>query len=107
MGISRYVFVAVLACCAIGGLQAANEAPRHQKKLYINEQTITVTKEGIEVNTKEGIIKVKTLRSDRKGVFVTAQDVCKGDGRYYCRGCGLTFRNYSEFTTHYSGVWTK
>jgi len=101
MGISRYVFVAVLACSAIGGLQATNESSRHQKKHYLNEKAISVTKEAIVVGTKNGAIKVKMLRSDKKGVYVLSSDVCKGDERYYCRRCRLYFRDADEYATHY------
>lgn len=101
MGISRYIFATVLACCALGSLQAANEALRHQKKHYLDEKAICVTKDGIAVNTKGGVVKVKMLRSDKNGVYVLARDVCKGDERYYCRRCHRQFTNYEDFATHY------
>ena len=101
MGISRHIFATVLACGALGSLQAANEAPRHQKKHYLDEQAICVTKDAIVVETKGGAIKVKMLRSDKKGVYVFSSDVCKGDERYYCRRCKVYFRNSEELATHY------
>ena len=99
MGISRYIFVTVLACCALGSLQATNEAPRHQKKHYLDEQAISVTKDGIVVSAKKGSFRLKALRSDEKGFYVYQQDVCKettkgfDDPDYWaqCPDCGKIF----------------
>jgi hypothetical protein len=76
MGISRYVFVAVLACCAMGSLQATNEAPRHQKKIsldntkvYVNPCPVKAIQEGIIVTCGKHAFLVKAIRSDQKGLF--------------------------------------
>jgi len=91
MGILRYIFVAVLACCAMGSLQATNEAPRHQKKHYLDEKDISVTNEGIVVTTKSGSIKVKALRSNSHGIYVCKKDMCEvaTKGQIYCLNCRL------------------
>jgi len=109
MGISRYVFVAVLACCAMGSLQATNEAPRHQKKHYLDEKAISITNGGIVVETKNGSIKVKVLRSDSTGVYVYQRDVIRTKekgGRYnkneerYCSDCHRTFPSEYRYRQH-------
>jgi len=108
MGISRHIFATVLACCALGSLQATNEAPRHQKKHYLDEQAISVTKDGIVVSAKKGSFRLKALRSDEKGFYVYQQDVCKettkgfDDPDYWaqCPDCGKIFENPYDERAH-------
>ncbi len=106
MGILRYVFVAVLACCAMGSLQAINEAPRHQKKHYVDEKAINVTNDGIVVRTQTGNFTVGVLRSDEKGIYILKKDVsgkAKGCARrprtIRCR-CGREFSGEDAYWNH-------
>jgi hypothetical protein len=109
MGISKYLFVAALSCCAFGSLHAVSEALRHPKKHYLDEKAINVTKDGIVVETKKGSIRVKTLRSDSTGIYVYQQDVIrmkeKGrrydrDEEVYCYDCHRTFSSSYRYQQH-------
>ena len=102
MGISRHIFATVLACCALGSLQATNEAPRHQKKHYLDEQAISVTKDGIVVKTKNGQVRLKTLRSNSNGIYVYKQDLCSvvAKGEVVCDWCGRWFPNRGAYCRH-------
>jgi hypothetical protein len=88
-----YFFVALIVGCSIIGTYARAEVLDHQKKHYLDKRMIHVSKTGITVKTKKGDVKVKTLRSDGKGVFIYRSDVCgklsKGDhdGDLPCSGC--------------------
>ena len=109
MSISKHLILAVLSCCAIGGLYAS-ESPRQAKKHYIKEQNIKVTNEGIAIRAKGKVIKVKSLRHDRRGIYVFRKD-CLGvtkhweetgwtDGHPYCPDCEWGFRDQDAFNYH-------
>ena len=117
MSISRYVFVAILAFSALGGLQATDETPRHQKKIsldktkvYINPCPVKVIKEGIIVTCGKHAFLVKTIRSDREGLFFLKKDrvnpvldksvQSKTAAFIICRQCGLSFFSHEEYLWH-------
>lgn len=117
MGISRYVFVAVLACCAMGSLQAINEAPRHQKKIsldktkvYVNPCPVKAIQEGIIVTCGKHAFLVKAIRSDQKGLFFLKKDrvnlisnksdQSKAAAFIVCRQCGLSFFSHEKYLWH-------
>jgi len=96
--------VATLSCCV---LSAGTERPLQGKKLYVDSQSVSVTKEGILVNTPAGALVVKVLRSDEKGVFILERDVrsaSKGVSRnryrYIRCECGAEFSNESDYWKH-------
>ena len=63
-----------------GGLQA-------ETKIYLNPASISIAKEGILAETKDGPIQVKTLRSDGHGFFVYEKDATKLSDVMFCRKC--------------------
>ena len=74
MGISKYLLAAALSFCALGNLSAVG-LDKHAKKHYLDEQSISVTDEGIIVEAKDGsLFRVKTLRSDKNGVYLFKSD---------------------------------
>jgi hypothetical protein len=97
MSISKYLLAAALSFCALGSLSAADSA-KHAKKHYLDEQAISVTKDGIVVETKSGPIRVKALRSNSNGIYIYKQDVCEEatKDQKYCLNCRMwmTSRQY-------------
>jgi hypothetical protein len=94
MNKSKLLFSVIFLCCAVGSLQAADSVfHKPLKKYYLSRHMIHVTKKGILVRTKTGFVKVHTLHSDKKGMFIYRTDLCKIalkgdlDGDYPCSGC--------------------
>ena len=105
MGISKYLLVAAMSFCALGNLSAADSA-KHAKKHYLDEQAISVTKEGIVVETKDGLVRVKTLRMDKNGIYIFKSDCFAVEKwqtenvlRRRCR-CGQWFDTPSDYYRH-------
>lgn len=106
MKLSRLCLAALISTFSCCGLSAGTEKPHQDKKLYVDSQAISVTKEGILINTQAGVFSVKVLRSDEKGLFVLERDVssaAKGWGRQTrrirCR-CGCEFSSESAYWDH-------
>lgn len=71
-----YGSAAVLVCCLVWGFHSVHTSSHHHKKCFLDEKSIKVTKEGIIVETASNPIKVKTLRTTSRGVYVYKQDIC-------------------------------
>jgi hypothetical protein len=104
VGVSKLLLAAVVAGCAFGSLNAV-ETAKPSKKHYIDEQAISITEEGIVIATKNGLLRAKTLRSDKKGVYVLQQDCFRLKNRApnvlarHCR-CGRWFDTPWAFSRH-------
>lgn len=107
MKLSRLCLAALISTFFCCGLSAGTEKPHQGKKLYIDNQAVTVTKDGILVKTQAGPLVVRVLRSDEKGVFILERDVrsaSKGVSRnryrYIRCECGAEFSNESDYWKH-------
>ena len=106
MNISKYLVAAALSFCAFGNLSAADSV-KNSKRYYLDEQTISVTKDGIVVKTKDGAFRVKALHCDAKGLYVFQQECQRLKGgawgpnvlRKRC-SCGAIFNSYEEWERH-------
>jgi hypothetical protein len=104
MSISKSLFVAAFSFCALGNLQANSSRTHHPKRHYLDEQAISVTKDGIVVETKNGPVRIKTLRSDENGVFIYGnQDLEKNPvpyKKFHCPFCPRVFYSDAALSRH-------
>jgi len=45
------------------------------QRVYVDSQAVKVVQEGILISTDKGLVRVKTLRSDEKGIYVFEKEL--------------------------------
>ena len=107
MKISRILLTAVIAGCAFGVGLNATESAKHAKKHYLDEQSISLAEDGIVIETKSGPVRVKTLRTDKNGIYVFKSD-CSTNvekmpyGNLFRKrcSCGKILESYKAWQRH-------
>ena len=103
MKTQRYVITALLFICSsitCSTLNAATIQPK-LKKIYVDEAAVKVTKGGITIQTNKGLIRAKTLRSDKHGIFVFEQELSLTQKTpCSCHYCFRLFRSEAQRDSH-------
>ena len=106
MRLSNFCFSALVASCAFSSLHAGTVGNHgQQKKLYLDEKAVRITKGAIVIESKNGPVTVKTLRANQHGIYVLKKDVtgaAKGRASkrvIKCR-CGREFLGEGAYWRH-------
>ena len=105
MNMSKWCFSVVVAVCSLSSLYAGADNPRSSKKHYLDSKAISVTKDGIIIETGKGPICVKKLRADTKGLFILKKDCVaqvQEKSIYKCQMCPRTFTSRDALYDH---IW--
>ena len=94
-------FFTVICFCGINGLYSESKDLVHHKKFYVDKKRIEFCNTEMRLKTKKGYVVVKSIHTDKKGVYLLASDVIKVEKREYrCLGCGRSFSSREEQRMH-------
>jgi hypothetical protein len=79
-------------------------ASKSNSKIYIQRKSIMIGKKKICVKTKNGVLPVTAIHSDKNGYFVLKGEILRAKRTYYCpwygHGCNYTTTDPDELECH-------
>ena len=111
MRFSRFCFVVLVAACSLSGLCAGTSSAGSsinvrsgQKKIYVDGCYVGATKDGIIATKQKDVFLVKSIRSDKKGLFFLKKDrvvlSVKGKRGCECDMCHKVFPTQKALLWH-------
>ena len=95
--LSSLLTVFLLTCV----LTTVNASEVKAKKMYVAKEDVQIENGRITVQLPDGVMLVKSLRSDNRGIFVLKTDVVSVEkGSYFCTQCKSWFIDWKEYIKH-------
>ena len=95
--LSSLLTVFLLTCV----LTTVNASEVKAKKMYVAKEDVQIENGRIIVQLPDGVMLVKSLRSDNRGIFVLKTDVLSVEkGSYLCTECNTWCGDWKTYMEH-------